>query len=109
MPQKSHKKHAPGKDQMRIVLEHNTRGYESRGLCSICKRKKSIEVIDNEQDIWLECKNNGQAAAWEIAREMGERTTSRLWPNIDSGQTSLQDWYEPSRMTIASTLRDYIS
>ena len=40
-------------------------------------KQESIEIIANEQHIWLECIYNGQAAAWEIAR-----TT---WPSISPG------------------------
>jgi hypothetical protein len=64
---------------------NNIHGYEPRALCSICRKKESIEIIENEQHIWLECENNGQAAAWEIARAMWERTTSKVWPNISLG------------------------
>ena len=64
---------------------NNIHGYESRAFCSICKKRKSIEVIESEQHIWLECENNGQSAAWEIARTIWEKTTPRPWPNISLG------------------------
>ena len=70
---------------------NNIRGYESRAVCSICKKKNSIEIIENEQHIWLECENNGQAATWEIARTMWERTSRRRpFYGLQRGDLKLQ-------------------
>jgi len=34
--------------------------------------------------VWLECEN-GQALAWETARFIWRKITSRTWPNISTG------------------------
>jgi hypothetical protein len=60
-------------------------GYNNRAQCSFCKKKESIETLENEQHLWLECRNNGQALAWNTARTAWNRTTSRDWPIISLG------------------------
>lgn len=35
--------------------------------------------------MWLECENNGQALAWEIARNTSRKTTERTQQNITTG------------------------
>ena len=83
---------------MQIILEQYPR-------LQIKSDMLSIEIIENEQHIWLECKNNGQAAAWEIARATWEKTTSRLWPNISlrlirgAASLSFENDYSKNRET----------
>ena len=48
-------------------------------------KKNSLDVLESEQHMWLECNNNGQAAALETAMTMWKKTTTRAWPNISLG------------------------
>jgi hypothetical protein len=63
----------------------NIPGYEDRAHCSFCKKKDSIETLEDEQHMWLDCQNNGQTLAWNTAKRIWGKTTSRDWPNITTG------------------------
>ena len=41
--------------------------------------------MESEQHLWLECTNNGQGQAWELAQTIWRKTTDRQWPNISLG------------------------
>ncbi len=56
--------------------------HEERAFCSFCKRKENVEVLENEQHIWINYVNSGQHLAWETSRTVWEKTTSRPWPRI---------------------------
>jgi len=63
----------------------NIPGYADRAHCSSCKKRRKFDTMESEQYMWLECENNGQALAWETARSIWQKTTSRTWPNISTG------------------------
>jgi hypothetical protein len=44
-----------------------------------------VDVLENEQHMWLECRNNGQDRAWVKAREIWGKTTTRNWPDLSLG------------------------
>jgi hypothetical protein len=44
-----------------------------------------MDVLENEQHMWLECRNNGQDGAWAKAREIWGKTTTRNWPDLSLG------------------------
>jgi hypothetical protein len=63
------------KDHMRCMLTgrikcgsywSNIREYTERAFCSFCKKKEGVQVLENENHLWLECENNGQSLAWEL-------------------------------------------
>ena len=35
--------------------------------------------------MWLQCENNGQSLAWEMAKKIWNKTTHRAWPDISLG------------------------
>jgi len=52
---------------------------------SFYKKKKGIQILENEQHMWLECENNGQSLAWDTVMSTWNKTTTRNWPNISLG------------------------
>ena len=60
----------------------NIQDLAERAYCVACKKQESIEIIESEPHIWLECRNNGQNMAWETARNIWEKSTKRPWPDI---------------------------
>ena len=63
----------------------NIPGYTERAYCSFCKTTESIEILESEQHIWLECEHNGQARVWETTKGAWEKTTDRAWPAMTMG------------------------
>jgi len=45
--------------------------YEERAFCSFCRKADNLDIIENEQHMWLECRNNGQNLAWDTAKSYG--------------------------------------
>jgi len=62
----------------------NIPGYADRTHCSPGKKRRNLKIMESEQLLRLECENNGQALAWETARSIWRKTTSRIWPNIST-------------------------
>ena len=52
-----------------------------RGHLLILQKKWDVELLESEQHMWLECKNNGQALAWEMVKDTWRKTTTRNWPD----------------------------
>ena len=59
-------------------------GCKERAKCSPC-RKRGLDTLESKQHMWLECKNNGQMLAWEIAKKTWHKTTDRNWPDLTVG------------------------
>ena len=57
--------------------------------------------MESEQHLRLECENNSQALAWETARSIWRKPTSRTWPNISTdlikGTAALSFEDDPSK------------
>jgi len=60
-------------------------GYTERANCTICKKKRSINILESAEHIWLECENNGQSQAWRTAETIWHKLTTRNWPPISMG------------------------
>ena len=82
------------KDHMRNMLTGKIKcgpfwnkvpGHHSRANCSFCERKQNIDIVETETHLWLECNNNGQRQAWELAERLWRKTTKRNWPIITIG------------------------
>ena len=63
----------------------NIQGLAERAYCAACKKQESVETAESESHLWLECRNNGQIAAWETAKSVWEKSTERPWPDISIG------------------------
>ena len=63
----------------------NIPDHEERSLCSFCKKEESIDILESEQHLWLECSHNGQHSAWATAKLIWEKSTERPWPNLSLG------------------------
>ena len=81
------------KDHLRCLLTSKIKcgafwdripGCAERAMCSPC-RKRGVDALENEQHMWLDCENNGQARAWETARSAWSKTTDRDWPDVSVG------------------------
>ena len=79
------------RDHMRCVITgrikcgaywSNIPNYEDRAICSACKKARNIDIIESERHMWTECENNGQNLAWDTAKLIWQKTTTRAWPNV---------------------------
>ena len=64
---------------------NNLPGHEERAFCSACRKMRGTQALESEQHLWMECENNGQTQAWEAAKNIWQRTTSRNWPDVSMG------------------------
>ena len=48
-------------------------------FCSFCKRERDLEILEDEQHIWLQYEESGQALAWEMAE--------RIWNKLQKGKS----------------------
>ena len=63
----------------------NIPNYEDRATCSACKKNRNIDIIESETHMWKECENNGQNLAWDTAKLIWQKTTTRTWPDVTMG------------------------
>ena len=82
------------RDHMRCVITgrikcgaywSNIPNYEDRATCSACKKNRNIDIIESETHMWQECENNRQDLAWDTAKLIWQKTTTRTWPNVTMG------------------------
>ena len=64
---------------------NNIPRHVERAFCLSYKKKDHTEILESEQHMWLECGNNGQALAWETAKDAWRKSTRRTWPDISAG------------------------
>ena len=71
------------KDHMRNMLTGKIKcgpfwnkvpGHHGRAICSFCERRQNIDIRETESHLWLECNNNGQRQAWELAEKLWQKT-----------------------------------
>jgi len=63
----------------------NIPNSEDRATCSACKKNQNIDIIESKIHMWTECKNNGQNLAWDTAKLIWHKTTTRTWPDVTMG------------------------
>ena len=68
---------------MRVPLEQIP-GCAKRAFSSLCKMNKNIEILESEQHMCLDCENNGQALAWETAKNFNIIYGAKLTRNDHS-------------------------
>ena len=82
-PKRPHYMHVDRKD--RGPFWNNITGHDERAFCSFCKRKRDLEILENEQHIWLQYEENDQSLAWETAEKIWDKTTERTCPVMSLG------------------------
>ena len=66
----------------------NIPGHEEKALCAFCKKEESINILESEQHLWLECRNNGQNSACvgngkNVMGEIYRKTVAKFVPRTN--------------------------